>query len=251
MHRAEFIGTVHPTIVSINVETSTFPVKDMHFDGEFSISITNNALAVRCSVTRVEGDFLSEVFRRAFDCASGVIDMLSFCEGMAITLIIDRWIDPNGCTFPLILHQPEIGNLCSSYGVGTDDFLHMFNLMLAEPEINMILRDVAETTMPSNRQPASYARAIEGIRHLITPSQSQDRKKGWATMQLNLNVTHAYLSVITDHSKPQRHGQNVFIPLKIMEQIVVRSRTVVDRFFSFRLGGNKPLVAPRFPLLDA
>ena len=248
VQQVQFFGRVYPSIVKINFEISPFPSQDRDFQGSFALRCIDNVLTIDCEVRRFTGDFASEVFRRALDYGKSAIDMMSFCEGLYITLVIDHW-NPNGVRTPLIVHQPEVGALCTSYRLGSPKFAQVYNLILREPEIGVIMRDVAETTVPTNRHPASYGRAVEGIRHLIAPGMEDNRSEAWKRLHRALNVTHNYIKPITEHATPQRHGQNVFIPVDEMERVVRRSRIIVDRFLQYRLGGNQDLTHPAFPVL--
>jgi hypothetical protein len=52
-----------------------------------------------------------------------------------------------------------------------------------------------------------------------------------------------------EHSKDPRHGKQLPIDANIVTEIMQRTWRVIDRFFHFRLLGNKKLDLASFPLL--
>jgi hypothetical protein len=187
---------------------------------------------------------------RAIDLARAAIDIFCFANGWGLTVWIDTFIKPDGAEQFLLAQMPQLAPLCTAFNLAPSGgkIEDVWRIVVGEPAIFMALNDlIAGITWP-HYAPVNCARAIEGIRNMITPLGT-DRKQGWPLMRANLNIEQGYLSFITDQSTGPRHGDRAFIPGTEVNKTVERSWIVMDRFLEFRKRGNQPLPLVEFPML--
>lgn len=145
-----------------------------------------------------------------------------------------------------------LARLCTSFSLnpqpGQTPVGKVWDLLLADLPLLLILDDLIEAITVTNRAPVSCARAIEGLRHLFAQSDASV-SESWQEMRTALRLDRSFLQLITETSTAPRHGDRSFVPGTLVTEIVKRSWMVMDRFFHYRKRGNTPLPASEFPLL--
>lgn len=225
---AESKITVPPKQISWTLNTDAF--------ARFDLQIENSTVRVDCAIT---GAFqLGDVYRRAFDLAQSVADLICFAKGLCLTVVFERILH-DGSDAPVAVGSPDVQAFCTSFKLD-HDFDAVLQLVIAEPALAVALNDLNVALAHHHLSPVNYARAIEAIRVMIAgPDEAMG--KSWERMRAALRLDRAYLQLITDTSADKRHGNHQRVEGPVVEQISERSWRVMDRFLAYRLGGNADL----------
>jgi hypothetical protein len=217
----------------------------------FTITIADAVIDVRCDTNPFDQPWhMSWVHNRTLSVLRALIDLHSFATGDVLGLILDSYIDPEGREIRLRVSNPSLARFCTVFGSNITGVVigPMLNLVMAEPDIFLAMRDLINGAACVNCTAVDCARAVEGLREIM--GGNSDRRQSWIIMRDNLQVSQRYLSFITDISTSPRHGGRSYIPETTIQEILERSWTIMNRFLEFRRGGSQPLPLAEFPLLD-
>jgi hypothetical protein len=259
MPTIRYLGTVMPihartTLTNIPV-IAWAPSDPAEPPIDFSLQIINSIISVRCSVSNFEETDLTDLYWRVIALVRVAVDLLSFSTGSGLTPIIHTIVRPNGKHEPLTIHHNYLGALCTAFGTGSPgvtnpNFDQIFRMVVEDPGLFLVLNDLTSSITHDQQALTNCARAMDGIRNLITPEQRESREPSWIAMRENLNLQKAYLRFISDASARVRHANRNYIPPRIVGEVYKRSWTVVNRYLEYRKGGNLRLSTDRFPLLE-
>jgi hypothetical protein len=170
------------------------------------------------------------------------VNLASFTHGIAMTLVLDGFIDPHGTHEKIVTSYPDLK------AAFLPPFPFAFKTAIENWRVRFALHDLASTLVRTNLAPTHCAHAVETIAKAILPTGKPDQQ--WATMQKQLRCSKKYLTFITDVSKVPRHGG---LPNHSMSEIWESRRrawVVVNRYLEFlHRGGVSPLPDAEFPIL--
>jgi hypothetical protein len=244
------LGKILPVVAEVSVDhdpTVKWESPDIGLTMEFKNHIVKSQIDVHCTLNRyLPSDFV-HVYMRALDLCQASVDLVAFSQGCGLTVLLDTFVNPHGVRSPIAPQELGLACLCTAFKLDSS-FDEVHSLVLTDWRLGMALHDLTLSITLPHAGAINCARAIEGLRHLIATSDSDD-KKAWEEMRVALNVDRAYLQLITDASKNVRRGNRVHVPGSITGEITRRSWMIMDRYFAYRKGGNIALKAPGFPLL--
>jgi hypothetical protein len=146
---------------------------------------------------------------------------------------------------------PGDDRLKSLVSITNIDIPVMSAMLARDQQLSRPLNDLILAITWPNAAAINCARAIEGLRLHMNPNEGDDRGKSWGIFQENLNMSRAFRASITDLSTKPRHGNTGFIPSEEQEIVIMRSWTIMDRYFHFLAIGRAPLPRNLFAVLDA
>jgi hypothetical protein len=186
---------------------------------------------------------------RAHDIARAMIDLVSFSTGHGLLFVLETLKDHEGTITAIAPQQPELGALATS-AAGHPQFNQVLQIVLSDPPLFLALRDLIDAITPWHRAPTSCARAIEALRHLVAPGET-DRKRQWQMFNETLRVSQSYLNKVIAHSTGPRHGDPAHIPGAVTRDAAKCAWIIMDRYLEFRKrGGEQPLPISEFPVLS-
>jgi hypothetical protein len=255
MDTIRIIGHVFPRAVLLNV---IIPHLDWDYlEGNvtfhFKTNINSSIINVECSMPQYRADLFTEIYRRSFDLATTACALAGFALGDGFTCVFEFVILPDGTPSTLRLNDPNFAGLANSYSLEPSHpnyhkFQEIVNLIILNPPLLATLQDLVEVVALPHRSVINSGRVIDSIRRLMFPTLKG--AKAWQAMQKALNVSCAYQEYISKQSTGPRHGDRLFIPGPVGQEVAKRAWIIFDRYLEFiRRGGNQPLAAPEFPEL--
>jgi len=219
---------------------------------KFTVSIDKSALVVVCEVDVYDPDDSSLLLIRAFQFARGVIDCLAFTWGEGLSIIFDDLVEPSGKSRHIQFSNPNLSKLATVFPVNPNgrqiDFLTMYRMVMNQPEVFLCLNDLILAISVPGHVAVSCARAIEGLRATILPSD-ETRTRAWEVFRHVLNLEKSYIDYITKASTAGRHGDKYGYQENNAE-ILERSWIIMNRFFAYMKGGYMPISLLDFPILS-
>jgi len=252
MVKVRFTGRIFPAAINISIDNhpaTNWKSPDLGLDMTFRVQIKNNNITIECEMNRFDGaSHVTPLFMRAHDIARATVDLISFSTGNGLVVILDTFTDPNGITTSLAAQQPTLAALATAINGEAGSYDKVLRILLTEPPLFIALRDLIDAITIPHSSPANCARAVEALRAYFVPSGGQP-SDGWNKLRENLQISKAYLEVITDTSKGPRHGDHAHIPGSITSDVATRAWTVMNRFFEYQKRGAQPLPLSEFPML--
>jgi hypothetical protein len=254
MKMIQFSGRVLPPSYEITLDpipqvSCFFP--DFNMRVGFRVAVRESIVTVDCYCPEFDPDVhFIPIYIRAIDVARAPIDVFAFGKGLGFFLIIDSMKNSDGTISPLPLMDPSLEALATAITrLSPEKFRELLGQVMLEPALYRLLRDLNRVLTETHVAPQCAFRAIEGIRHLISPNEA-NKIKSWERLRSLLRISRSYLSLVTDHSIAPRHGQTVHVPGRIQADLVQRAWSITNRYFEFRLrGGIEPLPESEFPTL--
>src|SRR5689334_13233148 len=117
-----FHGLAQPSEVQVSIQDH--PTINWH-DGEtavdiaFTIAIEKSRIQVKCDLSSFDHERdLVRVYMRAFDLARATIDLTCFSTGWGLSVILDRYTNPEGITTAFAPHDARLAALCTAFQMG-------------------------------------------------------------------------------------------------------------------------------------
>lgn len=243
------LGNVYPAGFKINasVPSISYASDDGTLNGTIEPVIEESEIRVRWTLEKYNPDTQFAIYRHSERIVTAMADVVALPLGTAAFVVLDRWIDAEGQETTLNLAEPAVAGLMTSMSTpkGLND---VFQLLTGEQELLLVLRDLVASLASQDHKAINCARCVEAVRHLIA-GYDLEPKKQWEVLRGNLNLEAPYLKLITDNSTDHRHGKQTPIDPTVVTEIMVRTWTIIDRFFHFRISGDQKLDAVRFPVL--
>lgn len=252
-----FRGTVRPPIFKLNVDRMPmirFGWPDGNLTADFTITIKDSKVEVRCDVTRFDKEeHLSMLAMHANDLSSAAIDSFCFFYGFGLRVFLEIFIDADGNQTALTAKTEEVAGLCKAFNldpshVGPDNFEAMIRLVVKERPLLLALNDLIVPISQFNLATINCARAIEGLRAAMS-SPEWSREKQWEFMRSQLNISKEYLGFVIGLSADPRHGKRKAPEVGEQAEVIRRAWVVMDRFLEFRKRNNQQLPTDDFPPL--
>ena len=199
-----FSGYVLPPSAEVNAH-GTLDWKDDNIAFPLIYRIEKSKLIVQCDVETVTDLTVNYTHQVAYTQIRGVLDAISFTEGVGLRLIIDYCTLPN--SGPLLLRSgtASLKTLCPFTPQEVVDAITKERRLLKP------FNDLTETLHNPLDSFVNAHRAIEGLCRLI--SNDNNRSRRWESLRENLNISRPYLDFITNLSKGARHGETGPIPM--------------------------------------
>jgi hypothetical protein len=218
-----FLGP--PTKMNIGMpKGDTMPVE---------ISLTHSELKITCELRNYDQARFPEVLGGVTEISLAFVDYAAFTQGTALTLVIHTFADPTGETHKIMMPYSGLKQLLTvSFPVG-------LQAVIDQMPLRRILHDLNYAMLRYHLIPSSCGRAVEGIAQALLPTN--DPKKRWQKLNNTLNISKAYLDLVTNISKGPHHGSVADPPFADSLEALRRSWVIANRYLEFlSRGGNAP-----------
>lgn len=239
MPKVQFNGHILPSIAKVTF-TSGRAIKwespDIDLALEIAVKIEDSAIQIDCETNRWEADLLLPVFMRALDICRTSVNLVAFSKGYGLRVHIDSYICPGGIRSEILFQDESLPPLCTAFQLDRDfDVVH--GLIMQYPPLFSALNDLIAAITTPHVSVVNCARAIETIRHLVSPESTSDAQ-AWKTMRAQLCIDRSYLQLISDQSTGPRHGRPDHISGDITTEITRRSWVVMNRCLEYLKAGK-------------
>jgi hypothetical protein len=174
--------------------------------------------------------------------------------GVGFTLTWDSIKRPDGAILKIQKINSALGALCTSYTFPprtvqqSVEFDRVFRIVLAEPNLQGSMMDLADTLANFHQTPINCGRVLDSLRKAIAPGM--EPAPGWGILQTLLRVSKPYRAFVTSNSTDYRHGDRENgLPEATMNEIFGRTWQIMNRFIEFRKRGSLQLPDGEFPEL--
>lgn len=250
MTRVEFHGRVLPAgqFISISALTRKFTGDD-GLSASLTITIVESSLKVICETSSLDSQSFTQLYNGSMRLARAVVDLAAFHEGLALTVILEEFVDEAGETQKIILRDPALRGINTAYYPSTD--VHWaLSLVLTEKDVGRMLHDLVQANAFPDDGARNSFRAIEAVRHCLVPGhKDKARAAAWGVLRDVLNVDEEYIDYVGTLAKNPRHGKVEEIPGPQRQECVRRAWVIVSRFLEYRRRGSAPLPESAFPIL--
>lgn len=216
----------------------------------FTIHIEGGKIEVTCDTDypTIGDRELLDIYHKARLLCRAATDVVSFASPQTLSVILDRFVEAEtGIERPIIIASSKLPQLCTAYD--SKHFHSIYGMFATDMPLSMAMRDLIEAKEDHTFIAVNCARAIDAIRKMVSEFKGNEKVQ-WAHLRNTLNVSEAFLKLITDNSIEARHGFRLDIPAHINATIIERAWKLMNRFLIYRKGGNHPLSKEEFPLLD-
>jgi len=248
MPKMQFQGRVIPEIADITAPAfgSIWKHSPTGIEATFQFKIEHSKVSVDCDSNKFGTPDEKNILTRAvYDFARTIVDLVAFKNGERLYLILDK-LDFEGRIRTIRTTDPRLSTISSAVK-GDDDFNFLVKLATNNMTVFMALRHLTESMEPRGAA-VRAAQAIDGLRSLFVPANGKEGA-GWPPLRAALNVSEAYLKIITDQSFDPRHGN--YVPLDGVNRtdVVFRAWEVMNRFLEYKKRNDTNLPLSEFPLL--
>lgn len=240
LYPLSFPVTTGPWRVTWSENPSSPPIR-------FTIKVVDSKVTVDCEVETFDtSSDQSLIWTRALEVTRAVVDPIAFLEGVGLTVQLEQLVTPDGIILETLTHIKALRGIATAF---EDDIVAVQMLCLGDPRLHLALNDLIVAIAVPGQITINCARAIEGLRHLMMPENDPTRKLGWLFMQEELNISRNYREFINKNSTGHRHGEQHLIEGSIVQEALVRSWVIFNRYIEYRKRGGQRLSDPEFPLL--
>ncbi len=157
----------------------------------FILRIQESQIHIECEQDRPfePSHFSAALLPAASKLARAVIDLFIFASGVDFTVILEKFVNPNGVTTLILTQAPNVPGLCTAYSLNTLGSV----VRVLDPQLMLALHDLVSSIKEAEFPAVDCARAMEGLRWMI--SGKGNTKGGWAEMRDALNLTEPYLKL--------------------------------------------------------
>ena len=237
--RIQFNGHILPSIAKVAFASGRairWESPDIDLVIEIAVSIEESAIQIDCDINRWEADLLLPVYMRALDICRTTVNMVAFSKGYGLRVHIDSYTCPSGIRSDLLFQDESLSPLCTAVQLDRDfDVVH--DIIMQCPPLFSALNDLIVAITIPHVSVVNCARAIETIKHLVSPESTSDAQ-AWKTMRAELLIDRSYLQLISDQSTGPRHGRADHISGEITTEITRRSWVVMNRFLEYLKAGK-------------
>jgi hypothetical protein len=184
MPSVRFNGRVLPTALNMTIRKHpTLKVRgvDADYDMLFDVSIEDGNIVIDCNVENYDAKkHYAPLYTRAFDVANASVNLAAFGMGAGATVILNSSIEEDGTERILVFRDRELERLCTAFSPDKDSFDEVLEQVFQDLRLSHAIRDLTEGVSVPHVIPGNCARAIETIRVLIVPKDTE-RKLAWPT----------------------------------------------------------------------
>ena len=252
-------GTLHPKHHKVNTGRAfgiNWGSEDLGFPLIMEGKIVESSFEVTCDLPHYDQKTMfSILLARAGNLIRSYTDLVSFSMGVGFTLTWDSLKNPQGVIELIQKVNVTLGSLCTAYvfppqtAQQTSDFDQVFQMVLAEPNLQGSFMDLGDTLANFHQIPTNCGRVLDSLRKAIAPGIEPG--PGWGIIQTLLNVGRPFRAFVTDWSINPRHGdRETAIPELEITEIQRRTWQITNRFIEFRKRGSVQLPIDEFPELQ-
>lgn len=247
----KLFGKVYPIGFRVNLEAPgiTYKADDGTLEGYIDVSVTNSDIVVFWAVNDYKVDTFVSIWTHSKKLATSLVNLIAFRMGAAATVILDRYQIDDGQVQDLALGEPKVAGI--SQVLDSDEGLYsVFSVMANEQHLMIVLEDLIAGLWSHEHKVINCARSVEAVRQLVAGYDLKSKEQ-WPIFNDLLNLDRGYSELIMRNSQNPRHGKADFPSKDDVDTIMVRTWKIIDRFFHFRVGGNRKLDIVKYPILIA
>lgn len=243
METLKLLGIVIPVEhkVSLHLYPATITRGPQPFS--FSGTLENSKVEVSIAMPAYDPASLGWLHYAAMEYVSAPVNLLAFSQGIGLQVRFEAFemgAEQGALSFP---NFDLVRHLGGADVIG--DWEKWFEVASQDRALMFALKDLIAALFDQTVVGVNCGRAIETLRNGI--SATNDRSKDWAAFRSALRVGETYVSSITDHSIPGRHG-DWSGGWSRNSDTLHRSWEIAARYLHLRrLGGSLP--ASEFPVL--
>jgi hypothetical protein len=213
MAQLQFFGRIFPLVCKVTLTQNasiSWIDEERQTSYTFTIHVSDGNVRVECDAPHYQKPHFDEVYRRSLDLARATVDVVAFGSGFGLTVVLEKFRDETGVLSDLMIHDPRLAPLVTAFKLNVpppNNLEETLNIVWTQPALFFALRDLVEAVTLPHRTPVCCGRAIEGLRNLMTGSQTT-RGQAWGIFRRTLNLDERYLRLITDNSVGTRHGDH-------------------------------------------
>lgn len=241
-----FYGRVLPRLTSISIHRIAnirWNVPERDLSMLLLVQVKDSQIHVTMHLNKYRPEQIRMLYNFAFDVSRTAVELVAFTKGWGLSVGLSKFVGPDGEREIGVLMHEHLSPLCTSY-----DLEHGFNevwaIVQGDKELFGILNDLVASITTPHVSVVNCARAIDGIRNLIST-----KKNDWAAMHKALWVDAPYLMFISEHSKGPRHGNRGYVDGPTVDTLLQRSWSVMNRFLEYRKRKGIDLPESEFPTL--
>lgn len=244
MPKIQFQGTVHPP--AVNITNIDFKI-DLKMTGDcpeirLRIRVINSQVLIDCETP---GPCSSSLLSRiGLSYVRAAINPIAFKQGIGLSAELETILFEGGETKKFFYKNDSLRQI-GSFSVPVAELQQM---MLSERELATALDELVEALRTPAVVAINCGRAIEGLRKIMVPIDPT-RKIGWNEIQNKLNFSRGYREYITNASTQPRHGDRTELRPEVLQELLERSWTIMQRFIEYRRRGNQTLPIAEFRFL--
>ncbi|MDE1327022.1 hypothetical protein L9W97_17995 [Vibrio aestuarianus] len=247
-----FKGEVYPSDRSVTLKYDdmlTWYSPELEKNIHFKLSIEASKIEVHCETDEYNHtkEFV-EIHRRAESLCEAFVNLSSLTAGVHLRFSLLTFSTKDiGQNVQINWKEPALEELQAIHlllGAGNNDNLVK---VISKVDIYPILRDMADAIFERHTTLVNCGRIIERIRNLIC--SDGNKSKQWAVMRGTLNLSKPFLSFVMDQSQHPRHGGLGKTEKENLEQSLLHTCKVLNRYIYFILGGSKALSTDEYPEL--
>lgn len=242
-----FTGRVRPEQHPLTMEYKPTYCRTEVQDGPsiyLTAHISDGEIEVVAEVDEFDETTWTKLYFLAYDMARTLVDVASFQDGIPYFATIDTVTDPNGKQSACIIADRRFARFSPARDAASLERLTDF--AMSEVPFARVLSDVVVMLSTPHYAPIAAGRVAESLLRMLTEGRSS---ADWLTMQGILRIDRAYLQLLSDHSKPPRHGERAYVDGATNEELVTRAWTLMSRYVEYRLNESQGLDPNRFPVL--
>jgi hypothetical protein len=249
MADVQLLGRVYPAGFTVNLHAPRmkYASDDGALTAEIDVQVTDSDVSVSWTTSDYNRDTLAAIWVHSRKLVTSLVDLIAFRAGAAATVVLDRYKDPTGRIDTLVIGQPQVKGI-STLLDSDAGLLSVFGVVAHEPHLMTVLEDLISGLWSQDHKIINCARSVEAIRQLVAGYHLEPNAQ-WPIFRVALNVERSYLDLIMDYSTDPRHGKKDSAPTNEVNTIMERTWILIDRFFNYRVGGNKRLDESLFPIL--
>lgn len=249
-------GPIFPEGVVQNLGRMWAIERDNIFRQDHTYTVTANPLGmiVECELPEYNADMSGYIVNRSKFYGQSILNLACFSTARLLTFVPVLITLPDGTSGVINQPLPHLVGICTAFSNGTPSFGPAFMSVVSDPNVAIALDDIVRGTESPIRASVNYARAMDGIRKILTPKAALDVQ--WSEMRRRLNLGEPYLRVISEASTEPRHGQHIVERVAFMDgvnrgnDLDTRAWTIMNRFLALRLRGIDQLPLDEFPHLN-
>jgi hypothetical protein len=248
----KLIGEVFPRGYELSITTipsAQWKSDELGLDLQFVMTLQKSKIEMSVHCNRYSEEDRHQIYLVAYDVARTAVEIVAFKMGVAFSVIFSKSITPDGIERNVIMEYPWLAEECTSFDpANLIDFIAVYQMAISDHGVYAAFNDLIGAISFPHIGVMNCARAIDGIKHLVTPS-AKSKEDGWQNMRRELQLDRNYLTLITANSTEHRHGKRVSISGDIGREVLTRSWVIMNRFIEYKKRGSKMLPQSEFPIL--
>lgn len=250
MQTIHFIGRILPDAIRVSIPFRPIVKweEELGLVFNFKFNITESNIDIECELPKYQPEMLVPLYMRAFDLCRAQVDLVAFKSGVALTVFLDKLIDPQGIQTSLVGQNNELSDLCNAFelDIGFDEICTQ---VMQSQSLFMALRDLVSSISLPHVSVVDCARAMERLKHHLVSNSRLHDSEAWQQFRTILRIDKAYIKFITDHSVNSRHGRPIHISGEITTEVIRRSWIIMNRYLNYLKNGKIPLSENDYPIL--